>query len=72
MVVFSPFVLLWCTLWEPCARFFSRYSAFTDQKKKKKKSDLVVDESSIYLNLVVWILFLLVYSNLDRFLLTML
>ena len=37
MVVFSPFVLLLCTLWEPCARFFNKYSAFTDQKKKKKK-----------------------------------
>ena len=35
MVVFSPFVLLLCTLWELCARFFNRYSAFTDQKKKK-------------------------------------
>ena len=34
MVVFSPFVLLLCTLWEPCARFFNKYSAFTDQKKK--------------------------------------
>ena len=34
MVVFSPFVLLLCTLWEFCARFFNRYSAFTDQKKK--------------------------------------
>ena len=35
MVVFSPVVLLLCTLWEPCARFFNKYSAFTDQKKKK-------------------------------------
>ena len=38
MVVFSPVVLLLCTLWEPCARFFNKYSAFTDQKKKKKKN----------------------------------
>ena len=37
MVVFSPVVLLLCTLWEPCACFFNKYSAFTDQKKKKKK-----------------------------------
>ena len=33
MVVFSPFVPFLCTLWEPCARFFYIYSAFTDQKK---------------------------------------
>ena len=31
MVVFSPFVLLLCTLWELCA-FLNKYSAFTDQK----------------------------------------
>ena len=37
MVVLSPFVPFLCTLWEPCARFFNRYSAFTDQKKKKSK-----------------------------------
>ena len=36
MVVFSPFVPFLCTLWEPSARFFNIYSAFTDQKKKKK------------------------------------
>ena len=36
MAVVSPFVPFLCTLWEPCARFFNRYSAFTDQKKKKK------------------------------------
>ena len=36
MVEFSPFVPFLCTLWEPCARFFNIYSAFTDQKKKKK------------------------------------
>ena len=34
MVVFSPFVPFLCTLWEPCARFFNIYSAFTDKKKK--------------------------------------
>ena len=34
MVVFSPFVPFLCTLWEPSARFFNIYSAFTDQKKK--------------------------------------
>ena len=38
MVVFSPFVPFLCTLWEPCAHFFNIYSAFTDQKKKKKNS----------------------------------
>ena len=37
MVVFSPFVPFLCTLWEPSARFFNIYSAFTDKKKKKKK-----------------------------------
>ena len=37
-MVFFPFVLLLCTLWELSARlFFNRYSAFTDQKKKNKK-----------------------------------
>ena len=35
MVVFSPIVLLLCTLWKLCARFFNIYYAFTDQKKKK-------------------------------------
>ena len=38
MVVFSPFVPFLCTLWEPCARFFNRYSAFTDQKKKNNNN----------------------------------
>ena len=45
MVVFSPFVLLLCTLWELCARFFNRYSAFTDQKKKKNVSSRIEDNS---------------------------
>ena len=34
MVVFSPFVLLLCTLWELCARFLIDILLFTDQKKK--------------------------------------
>ena len=34
MVVFSPFVLLLCTLWEFCARFLIYILLFTDQKKK--------------------------------------
>ena len=45
MVVFSHFVLLLCTLWELCARFFNRYSAFTDQKKKKIVSRRIEDNS---------------------------
>ena len=35
MVVFSPFVLLLCTLWELFARFLIDILLFTDQKKKK-------------------------------------
>ena len=42
MVVFSTFVLLLCTLWELCARFFNRYSAFTDKKKKQRKHDMII------------------------------
>ena len=34
MVVFSPFVLLLCTLWELCARFLIDILLFTDKKKK--------------------------------------
>ena len=33
MVVFSPFVLLLCTLWELCARFLIDILLFTDKKK---------------------------------------
>ena len=42
MVVFSPIVLLLCTLWELRARFFNIYSAFTDKKKKKCKNTFEV------------------------------
>ena len=33
MVVFSPFVLLLCTLWELCARFLIYILLFADKKK---------------------------------------
>ena len=33
--MFSPFVLLLCTLWELCARILKYILLFTDQKKKK-------------------------------------
>ena len=36
MVVFSPFVLLLCTLWELCARLLIYFLLFTDKKKKKR------------------------------------
>ena len=38
MVVFTPFVLLLCTLWELCARFLIDILLFTDQKKKDEGS----------------------------------
>ena len=53
MVVFSPFVLLLCTLWEPCARFFNRYYAFIDQKKKKAR---------INLNILSFLFYIFLYS----------
>ena len=52
MVVFSPIVLLLCTLWELSARFFNIYSAFTDQKKKKKNQ--FRENCCLWAGLMMW------------------
>ena len=44
MVVFSPFVLLLCTLWELCARFLIDILLFTDKKKTYSQVVKLVQE----------------------------